>query len=70
MPVIQAPIWDKVGSVYTIRGARVKIFDCVVYNNFYAWKAPVSPPNGAKVLHFKGHKMHRIHSYSKEFLGE
>lgn len=68
LPNIDGPLWDQIGSVHTVHGVRLKLLDCVTYNNYWVWREPVPPPNGAKVLHFKGHKMHRITSYAKRYL--
>ncbi len=67
LPNTTIPLWDDFGSVHTIHGARVKIFDCKTYNNFWCMKAPVQPPNGTKILHFKGHRTHRLPSYLERF---
>jgi hypothetical protein len=69
LPNIDVVPWDAFLSVHEVHGARVKLFDCDTYNNFWLWKGEFhQPPNGTKILHFKGCKMHRITGYSKEFL--
>ena len=69
LPNITVVPWDAFLSVHTICGARVKLFDCERYNNFWIWNGEhYRAPGETKVLHFKGHKMHRILSYDKEFL--
>jgi hypothetical protein len=67
LPNIEGPLWDQIGSVHTVHGARVKLFPCATYNNFWCMKAPVQPPNGAKIIHFKGHRTHRLHPYLERF---
>jgi hypothetical protein len=69
LPNIDGPLWDAFNTVHTVLGARVKIFECEVYNNFdvvgrHVWKAP----GRAKVLHFKGTKMKWLDKYVEDFL--
>ena len=69
LPNIDVVPWDAFNTVHTVLGARVKIFECDVYNNFnvvapHVWIAP----GRAKVLHFKGHAMDDLDAYAKEFL--
>lgn len=70
LPAIQEPLWDLVGQVRGVRGFRIKFFPCEVYNNFWCIKAPAYDygPGNAKIIHFKGHRMHRIDDYHERFL--
>lgn len=67
LPNIEGPLWDQIGSIHTVHGARVKLLPCATYNNFWCMKAPVQPPNGSKIIHFKGHRTHRLPSYLERF---
>ena len=70
LPVIKDPLWDLVGQVREVEGARVKFFPCEIYNNFDCVKSPAynKGPGKAKIIHFKGHRMHRIDDYHERFL--
>ncbi len=67
LPNIEGALWDQIGSVHTVHGARVKLLPCATYNNFWCMKAPVQPPNGSKIIHFKGHRMNRLRPYLERF---
>jgi hypothetical protein len=69
LPNLDVIPWDAFNTVHTVLGARVKILECEVYNNFgvvdqHTWRAP----GRAKVLHFKGHTTKHLDAYAKEFL--
>jgi hypothetical protein len=70
LQAINEPLWDLVGQVREVRGCKVKFFPCEVYNNFWCIKAPYYDhgPGKAKIIHFKGHRMHRIDDYHERFL--
>lgn len=72
LPALDCPLWDLVGEIHEVMGVRVKFFDCETYNNFALIKAPrwEEGPGDTKILHFKGHRMHRIESYHERFLSE
>ena len=83
MPAIQAPLWDIIGSVHDVGGARVKLFDCERYNNFmFRGRDPTYDPS-MKVIHFKGRhwgaakpvtfegeKMGYFEAYQRRFLND
>lgn len=69
LPNIDTPFWDSIGRVYKINGVRIKLLDCERYNNFWLMRTPITAPSeDTKILHFKGHKMHRLSSYHERFL--
>lgn len=72
LPAIDVVPWDAIGTVHKICGARVKFFDCEIYNNYAKTRVQrwAEGPGQAKILHFKGHRMHRLPEYRKEFLNE
>ncbi|MCI0558388.1 MAG: hypothetical protein MN733_07820 [Nitrososphaera sp.] len=69
MPVIQKPLWDHIGKVFMVHGARVKLFPCATYNNFWVWDEKRSPDPDTAILHFKGHSFRQFSRYAEEFLG-
>lgn len=85
MPSIRTPLWDIIGETHTIHGARVKLFDCTQYNNywFHRGKDRMEYSPDTKILHFKGRHwaatkptrwkgevMHILDVYADMFLNE
>ncbi len=69
LPNVDVVPWDAFNSIHMIQGARVKLFEGAIYNNWWAHaKETWGPPNGSKILHFKGRNIDRLEAYSKEFL--
>ena len=83
LPVLGVPLWDIIGEVHDIHGARVKFFDCTQYNNFWSHSGPdrMSHSPDMKIIHFKGRHwsptknvvfegetMDILAAYSKKFL--
>ena len=56
LSAIGTPLWDIIGSVHDVGGARVKLFDCERYNNFMFRDESGDPTYdpSMKIIHFKG----------------
>lgn len=56
LPNIPEPFWDKFQSVHEVHGARVKLLECLNYNNFWShWGVDKMKYNPEmKIIHFKG----------------
>ena len=68
LPAIQKPLWDHIGKVFDVHGARVKLFDCARYNNFWLHEQWLPPEKNTKILHFKNHQMKKLGPYVEAFL--
>jgi hypothetical protein len=70
LPEIKEPLWDLTWETRMVRGYKVKFFPCEIYNNFWCIRSPHYElgPGKTKVIHFKGHRMHRLGDYHERFL--
>jgi hypothetical protein len=48
LPNISGALWDQQNTVHVVCGARVKIFDCATYNNF--WMTPLQVEQRSCIL--------------------
>ena len=85
LPTLGVPLWDIIGEVHRVHGARIKFFDCTQYNNFWSHSGPdrMFHSSDMKIIHFKGRHwastklvvfegetMDILAAYSKKFLDE
>ena len=83
IPAINIPLWDVIGETFNVRGARVKILECIRYNNFMCVGRDQTYTPETKIIHYKGRhwgpgkmttidgqELPRIEAYYKLFLGE
>ena len=68
LPNITVPFWDNYNAVYTVHGARVKLFEGAIYNNWAAVsRKPFYDPS-IKIIHYKGRR--RTPSKASAFEGQ